>query len=112
METQKLNLLARAMTTYTWRMQAITSNIANLDTPGYQKLTVTFEEELQNARSSMQGSNQMAGIQPQMRVDDSAPIIEDELMNMADTQMRTQLGSRALRDHFDTLRMGITGQSG
>ena len=112
METQKLQLLARAMQTYTWRMQAITSNIANLDTPGYQRLSVSFEDELQNARSSLQSSEILSSVRPSLNVEENAPVIEDELMDMADTQMRTQLTTRALREHFETMRMGITGHSG
>ena len=47
-----------------------------------------------------------------MQLGDNAPVLEDELMDMADTQMRTQLAARALSEHFGVLRMSITGRSG
>lgn len=112
METNKLRLLANAMQAYSWRAKALTSNIANLDTPGYRRLSVKFEEALQEARHSIDGPDGMAHIKADMAVEETPPILEDELMEMADTQMRTQLVSRALREHFATLRTGITGRSG
>ena len=35
-----------------------------------------------------------------------------ELMDLADTQMRTQLASRALHGHFNKMRISITGRTG
>ncbi len=112
MVTDKLKLLANAMQAYTWRAQTTTSNLANLDTPGYQRLSVKFEETLQDARNTVAGPDALATVRPHMNVEETPPVLEDELMEMADTQMRTQLASRALREHFDALRMGITGHSG
>lgn len=112
MVTNKLKLLANAMQAYNLRSQATASNLANLETPGYKRMSVEFEELLQEKRSTSDDDTALARIKPHVDVGDEAPILEDELMNMADTQMRTQLASRALREHFDTLRMGIVGHSG
>ena len=112
MVTNKLKLLANAMQAYNLRSQATASNLANLETPGYKRMSVEFEELLQEKRSTSDNDAALARIKPHVDVGDEAPILEDELMNMADTQMRTQLASRALREHFDTLRMGIVGHSG
>lgn len=112
MVTDKLKLLANAMQAYTWRAQTTTSNLANLETPGYNRMSVKFEETLQEKRSALHDDGVLASVRPKMEVGDDAPILEDEMMDMADTQMRTQLASRALREHFDALRMGITGHAG
>lgn len=112
MVTDKLKLLANAMQAYAWRAQATTSNLANLDTPGYERHSIKFEDSLQEARATVGGSEALAAVRPHLDVEPTAPVLEDELMEMADTQMRIQLASRALREHFDTLRMGITGHSG
>ena len=112
MKTPTLKLLARAMQTYTWRMQTTASNVANLDTPGYKRMTVSFEETLQEARRSIAGPRSAEDIEPRVRVEDTTPILEDEMMDMADTQMRTQLASRALNGHFNKMRIGITGRTG
>lgn len=112
MVTEQLKLLANAMQAYAWRAKAVTSNIANLDTPGYRRLSVDFEESLQEARHTIAGPEVQGEIKPHMEVEDTPPILEDELMELADTQMRNQLASRALREHFDLLRTGITGNPG
>jgi flagellar basal-body rod protein FlgB len=112
METPQVALLRRAMQTYTWRMQAHASNIANLDTPDYQRLSVSFEEQLQDAIHRDIGERDLGAVKPDMVVEDRPALLEDELMELADTQMRTQLATRALQEHFDMLRTGITGRNG
>jgi flagellar basal-body rod protein FlgB len=112
METNKLKLLANAMQAYNLRSQALASNLANLDTPGYKRLSVSFEDTLQEARHTIDGMDGLSEITPQMDMEETPPVLEDELMEMADTQMRTQAVSRALREHFDALRIGITGRTG
>jgi flagellar basal-body rod protein FlgB len=112
METAKLRLLSHAMQAYSHRMQAHTGNIANLDTPDYQRRSVSFEDRLQQAMSRNASPDQVDDVQARTRVEDSPPVLEDELMELADTQMRSQLAVRALRDHFDLLRTGILGRSG
>ena len=69
MKTPTLNLLARAMQTYTWRMQTVASNVANLDTPGYKRMKVSFEETLQDARRSIAGPRVADDIEPRSYVD-------------------------------------------
>ena len=112
METSKVGLLRRALHTYNMRLQAHAGNIANLDTPGYQRMSVSFEEQLQDALHSTDAERRMASVTPNLEVEEGGPVLEDELMELADTQMRTQLGTRALREHFDLMRMGITGRAG
>jgi flagellar basal-body rod protein FlgB len=110
METGKLSLLRRAMQAYSWRMQTTAGNMANLDTPGYQRLSVSFEETLQQTRRHMAGG-ETPEVRPQVHMEAGAPVLEEEMMDLADTQMRTQLATRALREHFDLMRTGITGRS-
>jgi flagellar basal-body rod protein FlgB len=112
MHTDKVKLLGNAMQAYNWRTQALTSNLANIDTPGYERMSVRFEDSLQEARRSVVTFDGTADVEPTMDIEKTAPVLEDELMEMADTQMRAQTVSRALREHFDTVRMGITGRTG
>lgn len=112
MVTDQLKLLANAMQAYAWRAKAVAGNIANLDTPDYRRMSVTFEESLQEARHTVDGASARSEIEPRMKVEDAPPVLEDEMMELADTQMRTQLASRALREHFDLMRTGITGNTG
>ena len=108
MDTRPIELLRHAMQAYSLRSRALSSNVANLDTPGYQRLSVDFEAMLQRARHTDD-----AGALPEarLRVEETPAMLEDELMELADTQMRTQLATRALHEHFGLLRTGITGRS-
>lgn len=110
METEKLNLLARAMDAYHLRAQTLNANIANLDTPGYQRVSVSFEDQLRDARHGIESPERMQSINAKVEIQDQAPVLEDELMELSDTQMRTQLATRALSDHFGLMRTGITGR--
>lgn len=112
MRTDKLDLLQHAMQAYQWRLQALTTNIANLDTPGYQRLSVSFEEMLQDARHNVPSLRDVTGVRARMNVEDGPSILEDEMMGLADTQMRHQMTARAVREHFGLMRMGITGHTG
>ena len=100
-------LLARAMDVYTLRQQVTSTNIANIDTPGYKKNEVHFENELQKAQES-DGVAGMKNVTPSIVETDKGVVLEDELMEMADTQIRVQMVTRSLRHHFDLLRTGIT----
>ncbi len=111
MQTEKLRLLQNAMQSYQWRRRALSSNIANLDTPGYQRVSVSFEEHLQDARHEVPSLRRTSEVSARMNVEEGPPILEDELMGLADTQMRTQLTTRALREHFKLMRTGITGRT-
>lgn len=110
METEKLSLLRNAMSAYAKRRRALSSNVANIDTPGYNRTSVAFEQELQAARDTPEISEAEADVEPQVEVEDQRPVLEDELMALSDTQMRTKLATRALSDHFSLMRTGITGQ--
>lgn len=111
METEIVNLMSRAMDAYHLRTKTLTGNIANLDTPGYQRVSVSFEDQLSAARHQIDSPERLQKIQPKVEVQDSPPVLEDEMMELSDTQMRTQLVTRALREHFGLIRTGITGQS-
>lgn len=110
-ETPRIKLLNHALLAYNWRLKALASNLANLDTPGYQRLSVSFEETLQEVRHEVPGLRHTTEVRPRMRVDASRPVLEDELMNLADTQMRAQFSTRALSDHFKMIQTGITGRN-
>lgn len=108
--TDRIKLLDNALLAYNHRLKALSSNLANLDTPGYQKLSVTFEETLQQHRHAIPGLRELTDIAPRIRVEETAPSLESELMNLADTQMRMQFSTRNLHDHFEMIKSGITGR--
>ena len=110
-ENEHIKLLANAMDAYRLRQKMTASNVANLDTPGYKQVSVSFEQELQQAEKSQLQGGDLSVVQPKIIQGDQKPILEHEMMEMADTQMRIQLVTRVLRENFEQIRAGITGQN-
>jgi len=100
------HLLAKAMDVYSLRQRVTASNIANIDTPGYNKHEVQFEKQL---RKAQQAQGDMKDVNPSIVETNKDVVLEDEMLGMADTQMRVRLVAQSLRQHFDLLQTGITG---
>lgn len=96
------------MDAYTLRQRVTASNIANIDTEGYKRHEVSFEDELGKVQKT-EGTGAMQKVSPSIVETDQDVVLEDELTEMTDTQIRVHLVTRALRHHFDLLRTGITG---
>jgi flagellar basal-body rod protein FlgB len=112
MQTPTLTLLRNAMTAYARRSESLASNLANLETPDYQRQKVSFEDSLQDARRRRIGEGRdVDRIRARVETDEAPPVLEGEMMELADTQMRTQLATRALSEHFGLLRTGILGRA-
>ena len=103
------------------RQQAITSNIANVETPGYKRLKVadSFESELQRAVSSGD-KNAIRELRPELAVDSNAKPtgpdgntvrIEDELLALNQNYLEHSLESRIITGSLLKLRMAITGKA-
>ena len=107
-----MKLMGKAMDAYSLRQKAIASNVANVDTPGYKRLEVSFEDELQKAEQlSVARDTDFSGVQPELEETEDQPLLEDEMMTLADTQMRVQLVTRSLRHSGQLIRQAITGRS-
>lgn len=104
-DSEHSQLLAKSLDSYWLRQKITSSNIANVDTPGYNRHSVEFESALQEAKKS---GKTMHEVNPSITETSDKVILENELLEMADTQMRVQLVTRSLRHYFDTLQTGIT----
>lgn len=99
------------MGAYNYRHQAISANLANLETPGYNRIEVSFEDQLQQMRGQLAQKEDVQGLNATVRQTEQRPILEEEMLSLAENNMRVQFASRALREHFDLLRTGITGRT-
>lgn len=108
-DSAQTDLLAKALDVYSFRQKVTAANIANLDTPGYTSKEISFEEQLRNAEAMSTPSENLNNIEPKLEDTGKKPVIENELLNMADTQIRFQLVSKVLREKFNELETGITG---
>ena len=102
------------------RQEAIASNLANLETPGYKRVDVgsNFATELQEAVAS-KNAGRIAGVQPQLAVDASAvPVrkdgntvqLETELLKLNQNFMEHQLETQLVSGALLKLRLAITGR--
>jgi flagellar basal-body rod protein FlgB len=103
------------------RQQAIASNIANLETPGYKRvdLAPSFEKQLESAVAAGD-PQQIASLQPALATDTtSAPgsrdgntvHLETELMAMNQNAMTHALETQLVSNMLQRMRMAITGKS-
>jgi flagellar basal-body rod protein FlgB len=103
------------------RQQAIASNIANVETPGYQRLQVakSFEAEFERAIGS-KDLDSLRGLQPKLEVDQTAVAskrdgntvrIEDELLALSTNHMEHSLETQLVSGVLLKIRMAITGKA-
>lgn len=104
------------------RQEAIASNLANLETPGYRRVDLSphFSEELKRAVAS--GSTaQVAHLRPALAVDTSAVSMNRDGNNVQLEKELLQLNQNSLAHAVEThlvtsgllkLRLAITGRTG
>jgi len=103
------------------RQDAIASNIANLETPGYKRLDVApaFNSELERACAA-RDPQEIASLKPQLAVDPNAAAVspdgntvnlESEMLEMNKNSLAGTLQTQLITTDFYRLRMAITGKS-
>ncbi len=101
------------------RLKLITSNLANVDTPGFRTSDLDFRAELARASAqasgSVEGNLSSAGYAPIVRrvrgllerPDGNNVSVERESLLLAETQMKFNLGVQLLKDEFHTVSQAI-----
>ena len=111
-ETLLLRLLSAAGN----RSRTIANNIANQNTPGYQRQTVRFEELL--SQSLQEGTQDWRVLEPLTetdtetagRVDGNNVNLELEMHARRENRVLTETYLTLLQGHFDLLQVAITGR--
>lgn len=114
------------------RSRTIANNIANVNTPGYQRVEISFENQLRSAlkKSSVQGAVTQSGhiplgrkdldkVQPKAYkpIDPTLPSgvnnvdIDTEMSKLAENQLLFSFGARAIKERLKTLDGAIKGRS-
>jgi len=118
-ETSMTEALGRFLDVDVARLKLITSNLANIDTPGYQTRDLDFRAELTRASSGVADNDGAslvsAGYAPVMhtvrgllaRPDGNNVSVERESLLLAETQMKFSLGVQLLKDEFHGISMAI-----
>jgi flagellar basal-body rod protein FlgB len=104
------------------RQQAISSNIANVNTPGYKRLDVsaTFQNAYSDALTRLsQGESvddmppqsiETAAVQGPARPDGNTVQIEQEMVGMAQNSAKYEFAGQMLSTNYHQLKYAITGQ--
>jgi flagellar basal-body rod protein FlgB len=103
------------------RQEAIASNIANLETPGYKRLDLApaFQTELEHACASGD-AQQIAGLKPVLATDPNAVAssldgntvhLENELMQLNQNSTTHALETQFVGNMLSRMRLAITGKS-
>lgn len=122
--------LSKGLDVYALRQKIISGNIANVQTPGYRRREVKFEEHLQHAVSGKLagirtdphhlsiGKKSASEVQPRI-VEDASPQLKSgvnnvdidvEMVDQVKNEIRFLYGSRLLNKSFAALRASIKGR--
>jgi flagellar basal-body rod protein FlgB len=92
------------------RQKLVTSNIANLDTPGYLTQDIDFQTEFQNAAGGAAHAEAVQGLA--VRNDGNNVSIDRESRLLAENTLRFQVASSLMRSQIQLVRAAIKeGQS-
>ncbi len=97
------------------RQKAIANNIANLETPGYRRVDVRFEELLAKALESP-GSVKLRQIEPELFQPKQTPVksngndvnIENEIGEMVKNTLRHEAYVRLLNKKYKQMELAIS----
>lgn len=131
LDTRSLQIARGALDGLSRRQEVIANNVANIDTPGFQRRAVDFEsalrEEMQGSNGvrlaatderhfspAMHGSSASDSVVPRdvisERNDANTVNIDEEMTLLAETQLRYQALTQTVGRRIGTLRMVIRGQ--
>lgn len=110
-------MLSMALDAAGMRQQAIAQNIANVNTPGYRRMAVSFEQRLaalseRAAPGSAPSLSDLASSRPHFVAADpvgadSAVALDQEVAQLAETTVHHQALLKALNKHFSLLGTAI-----
>jgi flagellar basal-body rod protein FlgB len=121
--TPGVQSLSLALDEASLRQQAISSNIANVNTPGYQRLDVSpsFERAYTSALTNLSAGEPIASMptgtvttaadQGPARPDGNTVQIEQEMLGLAQNSAKYEFASEMLANNFHGMKTAITGQS-
>jgi flagellar basal-body rod protein FlgB len=103
------------------REQAISANMANVDTPGYHTHDIDFQGELNKAMNNVVNQNDENGSSMQLtpvlqevsglmeRADGNNVNLDREALLMSETQLQYQIGVQLIKHQFHQILSAING---
>lgn len=113
LDSVSTDLLQRFLDLAAKRQALVTSNIANVDTPGYHTKDIDFHGELQRA---LQGSDDNAPTEPfvrevpglVVRPDGNNVSVDRESLLLSEIQLQFNIAEQLLKSDFKNLHLAIT----
>ncbi len=105
-------LLTQVLDTAALRHRVIGQNVANVNTPGYRRLEVLFEESLAKALASpgAVAKPHVVVADGPARVDGNTVDIDREMGDLAKNALLYQTAAQILTSRLATMRAAITGR--
>lgn len=111
--------LSLALDAASLRHQAIATNMANANTPGYAPLRVSFEDQLVDARRALEGGGRLdatslAGVQPALQHATGTAgmpaklLLDVEAANLAQNSVHFQALLKGLSRHYQILSSAVS----
>ena len=95
----------------TFRQELISSNLANIDTPGYHTQDVDFEQEIRRAEQRLNGAEVSPHVETVKglieRPDGNNVSLERETMALAQIQLQYRAGVELLRNEIHMVQSAI-----
>ena len=109
--TPMMQFLERFLDVTTDRQKLVTTNMANIDTPGYKTQDISFRSELERLTSG-EDTSMMSTVAHKVpgllqRPDGNDVSLDRESMLLAETQMQFKIGIQFMRTEFHRLLHAI-----
>jgi len=110
-ETPTMQRVEHFLDLVTFRHELISSNLANVDTPGYRTQDINFESEMRRAEQRLEGNpvsphaQEVKGLIE--RPDGNNVSLERETLALARVQLQYRAGVELLRNEIHTLQSAI-----
>ncbi len=112
-----LQVIKKGLDTAALRQRVISNNISNINTAGFKRSSVTFEEDLKKAlrdedAGSISGSNSLREVGPKrvkdnrtvMRSDGNNVDIDIEMLNLSSNQIKYNSLTQLISDRYSNMR--------
>ena len=111
LETSTMQRLEHFLDLVAFRHELISSNLANIDTPGYRTQDIDFESEMRRAEQRWEGAAVSPYVQEVKglieRPDGNNVSLERETVALAQVQLQYRAGVELLRNEIHTLQSAI-----
>lgn len=114
MNVSGLDVLSQVLDASSLRHRVISQNVANINTPGYKRLAVSFEGDLARALDAPSG---MVSVRPRVvvadgpeRVDGNTVDMDREMNDLTRNALLYEAAAQVLASRLATMRSAISGR--